>query len=124
MFSKITTSALAILFAGLVDARAAPPGDGNVAACHSQSCDNCGIFASANAGYPNCIIYPSNGNLDGYDSSSGNGYDVWWNSGDPNPGCKIIVRTPASTDLPACGYFLRDWSVGGCYYTAIQESFM
>ena len=102
-----------------------PPSGGSIAACHSQGCDACPRVASANEGYPSCLIYNSNDALgQDYASSSGNGYDVWWNSGAPNPSCKIIVRTPASTDLPACGYFLTSWNSAGCFYTAIQQSFM
>lgn len=115
--------------------------NGNIAACKAQACRDCPIYASANQGYPTCLIYGSSGNLDGYEADSGHGYDVCkfysgpcclienlltlctgWNSGQPNPGCQIIVRTPASTDLPACGYFLRGWGDAGCYYTLIQQS--
>lgn len=50
--------------------------DGNIAACKAQACLDCPIYASVNAGYPDCIIYPSSGNLAGYEADSGHGYDV------------------------------------------------
>lgn len=46
--------------------------NGNIAACKSQSCTDCPIFASVNEQFPDCITYPSAGNLDGYDTENGN----------------------------------------------------
>lgn len=102
-----------------------PPGGGSVLAYPSQGCNNCLASASANRGFPDCIIYDSDDNLgQEFATSDGAGYNVWWDSGPPNPDCQIIVRTPASTDTPACGYFLTGWKKAGCYKTLITDSFM
>lgn len=101
-----------------------PPTDGNVLACKAQGCDDCPEQASVNEGYPECLIYQSADLGQGYAGKDGTGYSIWWDSGTPNAGCQIIVRTPASTDLPGCGYYERGWSQAGCYYTSIQDSFM
>lgn len=106
-------------------ARVTPPDNGYVLACKGQGCDNCPVATSINEGYPQCLIYNSADSLgQDFAGKSGMGYDVWWDSGAPNAGCEIIVRTPASTDLPACGYYERGWKQAGCYYTAVQDSFM
>lgn len=114
-----------IALIGSAIAQSPAPTDGSISACHGQICDDCPKIASANEGFPTCLIYDSPSQLGpSFSSPSGNGYDVWWNSGKPNDDCRIVVRTPASTDLPACGYFLTSWSQAGCYYTSIVQSFM
>lgn len=116
----------AALLASSAVARITPPTGGNIYPCHGQTCDNCHAETfSVNEGYPNCIVYNSGDDLgSSFSAKSGNGYDVWWDSGAPNANCKIVVRTPAATDLPACGYFLTSWSKAGCFYTTLQQTFM
>lgn len=103
-----------------------PPGGGYISACHSQQCDgSCEASASANAGFPDCVTHDSRTNLGpAYAAASGHGYDVWWNSGKPDDTCRIVVRSPARTDLPLCGNYVTSWSQAGCYYTAVLESFI
>jgi hypothetical protein len=125
MHTFFATAVFSAAIVASVMARVTPPTDGNILACHGQGCDNCPVATSVNAGEPTCLVYNSADVLgQSFAAKGGNGYEVWWDSGPADPTCKIIVRTPASTDLPACGYYLTSWSQAGCYYTFIQQTFM
>lgn len=100
------------------------PPNNTLGPCHEETCNNCGGTAyELGAGYPQCLVYQSSGLGSAFESSSGNGYDVWWSSGPPKPMCRIVVRTPASQEMSNCGYYLTSWSEAGCYYTPLQSSF-
>nr|POF07233.1 hypothetical protein CFP56_78449 [Quercus suber] len=102
-----------------------PADNEHIAVCHSQGCGDCVGAVGAMQGYPGCVVHDSASALgQDFASSSGHGYDVWWSSLAPDPMCSIIIRTPASTDVPGCGYYLTSWEEAGCYYTAILESFI
>lgn len=122
---KASAILYALLLAQSVAAQTTPPSDGFIGACRGQGCGDCAVVTDSSEGFPNCLIYDSAATLgQDYATADGKGYDVWWNSGTPNPSCKIVVRTPASTDIPQCGYFLTAWDQAGCYFTSIQRSFM
>ena len=65
----------------------------DISACKDQGCSDCPVYAFATNGFPDCVIYNSADNLGGYEVESGNGYRVWWNSGQPGDNCQVYVST-------------------------------
>lgn len=125
--SNMDAALYAALLARSAMAKVDPPTNGNILACKAEGCDDCPLSFPVTTGHPACEVLAS-ADILGTDfvsnNTGGNGYDVWWDSGPPQDTCQLVVRTPASTDLPACGYYLTSWSQEGCYYTSVMETFM
>lgn len=57
-------------------------------------------------------------------SKTGGGYDVWWNIQQPDPGCRIIITEPYSTDKGSTdsrlsGNVILSAGYGGCYFAHV-----
>jgi len=52
--------------------------------------------------------------------------DVWWNIGEPNPGCMVIIMSPVGQDVAGtnCGNVILAEKHAGCFYTHLSETFM
>lgn len=102
------------------------PAEGKVLACEENGCagSTCPSEFGLGDGYPNCLIYQSAEVFAGHNfEGKKDGYDVWWNSNEMDEGCRLIVRTPATTDVQNCGYYLTGWHDKGCYKTHLRSSF-
>lgn len=72
----MTNNGQIFLFAALTASLPLVSAQRTIGACKEQGCQDCPIYAPVELGYPSCVIYPSAGNLDGYEAESGHGYDV------------------------------------------------
>lgn len=52
--------------------------------------------------------------------------DVWWNIGEPDDGCQILVMSPVGQDVAGanCGNVVLAQKNAGCYYTHLDSTFM
>ncbi|KAM0718468.1 hypothetical protein Q7P37_005538 [Cladosporium fusiforme] len=97
-----------------------------VTPCGDQGCNsNChdDPLESIGNGFPQCVIYNSADTIGAYENDEGTGYNVWFDSGEPDDNCRVIVRTPASQEVENCGNYLTSWTSAGCYQTTLQDSY-
>ncbi len=59
-----------------------------------------------------------------YWTNDQSGYEVWADIAPPDPGCKIIVRSPARVEDQDCGTVIGIFANAGCVKLVLRESFM
>ncbi|KAK4040839.1 hypothetical protein C8A01DRAFT_35114 [Parachaetomium inaequale] len=95
--------------------------------CKDNKCQDCPVgLTNAGTGYPNCVTYDSDTvffNSD-YPGSGGGGWRPYFDIPKLDPGCKLIVKSPANTDLPGCGYMIASFSQPACAVLNLEKSFM
>lgn len=87
------------LFVNFVEARLRLPDNKSILPCHGVGCNDCTrTTLDIQTGYPECGVATSGDFFSSdFQSDDRMSYDVWWDSEDPDPGCKIVINTPAIT---------------------------
>ncbi|KAM7214989.1 hypothetical protein V8F06_009666 [Rhypophila decipiens] len=118
------TGVLALLGGGLVQAQS----DESVFKfCKKGDCTDCPVgLTTAGTGYPKCVIYNSDDVFRGleFEPSEGGGYHPYLNIPQPDPTCRIIVKSPANTDMLGCGAVMASFSNRQCAVLNIDQTFM
>src|SRR4051812_42467406 len=52
------------------------------------------------------------------------GYRPYIDIGELDPGCKIIIKSPANTDIVGCGYMIASFSQPTCAVLDLKKTFM
>ncbi|RYP61000.1 hypothetical protein DL771_010285 [Monosporascus sp. 5C6A] len=96
--------------------------------CKDNTCGDCPVqVTDAGTGYPNCVVYSTDdvfGNQEGFPGSDGGGYAPFIDVPKPDPGCKIIIKSPADTTRAGCGYPVGSFSQGVCATVNLDTTFM
>ncbi|KAH8892268.1 hypothetical protein GQ53DRAFT_596485, partial [Thozetella sp. PMI_491] len=95
--------------------------------CKDDQCGDCPVsVTSAGTGFPNCVTYNSDDVFknQGFPGAAGGGYEPWIDIAQPDQGCQIIVKSPAHTTLPGCGYTIGSFEQAVCAVLDIEKSFM
>ncbi|KAL6716775.1 hypothetical protein ACLMJK_004687 [Lecanora helva] len=102
-----------------------------MAFCKEGTCsdddDGCPAqITTAGSGYPACAIYDTDTVLDvgDYDAAEGGGYSVFLDVFEPDEGCAVIVKSPASTDEEGCGYIVGNFKHARCVHMNLSKTFM
>ena len=124
-----------------------------IQSCKDGQCTECDVGNSPDPlgpsewgvqeGYPDCAVY-TGASFQGAELETGGGCkfivklsmcsthlltvidEVWWNIGQPNPTCQIIVMSPVTSDTSGdnCGDVVVAAKNAGCYPSIIQSTFM
>ncbi|THY95088.1 hypothetical protein D6C92_04571 [Aureobasidium pullulans] len=95
--------------------------------CTAGGCDDCPqTVTSGGTGYPQCVVYDSatvfaSGNLAAAETG---GYTIFFDIAQPNEGCTTIVKSPADTQVQACGTTIGTFKNAACTSLNIKETFM
>ncbi|KAF2256091.1 hypothetical protein BU26DRAFT_557567 [Trematosphaeria pertusa] len=65
-YQLLPVSFLALAATFPIDVHDRDTAGGHILACKENSCGDCPGYGVAGDGYPHCVIYPTDGNLDGY----------------------------------------------------------
>ncbi|KAI4194839.1 MAG: hypothetical protein LQ346_003600 [Caloplaca aetnensis] len=77
-------------------------------------------------GFPKCAVYDTEtvlGDAD-FEAAEGGGTKVFLDVFEPDKGCAVIVRSPASTDELGCGFNVGTFRNPTCAAIVLQETFM
>ncbi|KAK3301862.1 uncharacterized protein B0T15DRAFT_544888 [Chaetomium strumarium] len=95
--------------------------------CKDNKCQNCSVgITNAGTGYPNCVTYDSDTVFFNQDipGSEGGGWRPYIDIPELDVGCRIIVKSPANTDLPGRGYLIASFSQPACAVLELEKTFM
>ncbi|KAF7563715.1 hypothetical protein G7046_g414 [Stylonectria norvegica] len=95
--------------------------------CKDNTCSDCPVsVATAGTGYPNCVVYNTDDVFanQGFGGSAGGGFQAYLDVQQPDPGCKVIVKSPADTTVAGCGFEIASFSHGVCAELSLEKSFM
>ncbi|KAL8834865.1 MAG: hypothetical protein Q9170_003565 [Blastenia crenularia] len=83
-------------------------------------------ITSSGDGFPTCKVYDTGDVLDvgDFEAAEGGGTQVYLNIFEPDQGCAVIIKSPASTDEEGCGYTIGSFRNAVCTAVALKESFM
>ncbi|KAI1267908.1 hypothetical protein F5Y18DRAFT_415458 [Xylariaceae sp. FL1019] len=96
--------------------------------CTDNECDDCPVhLTDLGTGYPDCVIYSTEdvfGGQDDFEGSENGGYSPFLSVPQPDPGCEIIIKSPAGLDVEGCGYSIGSYSHAACSHVEIDTTFM
>ncbi|KAI0141783.1 hypothetical protein GGR57DRAFT_398951 [Xylariaceae sp. FL1272] len=96
--------------------------------CNDNKCGDCPIqVTDAGTGFPNCVVYSTEsvfGNQPDIPGSDSGGFSPFFNIAQPDPNCKILVRSPATTDDVNCGQLQGIFERSTCETIPLKNSFM
>ncbi|KAI1263633.1 hypothetical protein F5Y18DRAFT_393599 [Xylariaceae sp. FL1019] len=96
--------------------------------CNDNKCGDCPIqVTDAGTGFPNCVVYSTEsvfGNQPDIPGSESGGFSPFFNIAQPDPTCKILVRSPATTDDLNCGQLQGIFEHSTCETIPLKTSFM
>ncbi|KAK4207877.1 hypothetical protein QBC37DRAFT_444238 [Rhypophila decipiens] len=95
--------------------------------CPESTCGDCPVgLTSQGTGFPNCVIYNSDDVFPGlgFTGSEGGGWKPYLDVAQPDPNCKTLVKSPASTSEVGCGYLIAAFSQPVCAVVELELSFM
>ncbi|KAH6641071.1 hypothetical protein F5144DRAFT_481645 [Chaetomium tenue] len=95
--------------------------------CKDNHCDDCPVgITNAGSGYPDCVTYDSETvfyNSD-FPGSDGGGWRPYIEIPELDETCQFIIRSPAHTDMPGCGYPIASFSNPVCAVVNLEKTFM
>ncbi|KAL8994416.1 MAG: hypothetical protein Q9169_005603 [Polycauliona sp. 2 TL-2023] len=88
-------------------------------ACPSQ-------ITTAGDGFPQCKIYDVETvlHVEDFEIAEGGGTSVFLDVFEPDAGCAVLVKSPASTDEPGCGYIVGNFKNAVCAKINLKKTFM
>ncbi|KAM7212420.1 hypothetical protein V8F06_012189 [Rhypophila decipiens] len=90
--------------------------------CPESTCGDCPVgLTSQGTGFPNCVIYNSDDIFPGLGFT---GWKPYLDVAQPDPNCKTVVKSPASTSEVGCGYLIAAFSQPVCAVVELELSFM
>ncbi|CAM1509817.1 Fc.00g001520.m01.CDS01 [Cosmosporella sp. VM-42] len=94
--------------------------------CKDNTCGDCPVSITSTGGYPDFVVYNSADIFtnQGFGGSTGGGLKTYLDVAQPDPGCTVIVKSPADTTVAGCGYEIGSFSQGGCAQLNLEKSFM
>ncbi|KAL8727006.1 MAG: hypothetical protein Q9181_005863 [Wetmoreana brouardii] len=77
-------------------------------------------------GYPTCKVYNTEDvlSVSEFEASEGGGTKVFLDIFEPDIGCSVVVRSPASTDIVGCGFVVGSFKNAACQAVSLKETFI
>ncbi|KAH7407092.1 hypothetical protein DE146DRAFT_630352 [Phaeosphaeria sp. MPI-PUGE-AT-0046c] len=105
--------------------------EGRIDACTANTCSQengeCPAYGGTSAGYPDCVIYPTDqlSAERGYPRTEAGQVQAWFDFPQPDTGCKYILRSPAGvTTYENCGIPQITVSAAACQLVTLESTFM
>ncbi|KAL8811846.1 MAG: hypothetical protein Q9223_007442 [Gallowayella weberi] len=102
-----------------------------MAFCKEGTCDDkdngCPAqITTSGDGFPACKVYDVETvlNVGEFESADGGGTSVFMDIFEPDDGCSVIVKSPASTDEEGCGFIVGNFKNAVCAKINLRKTFM
>ncbi|KAH6626515.1 hypothetical protein B0J18DRAFT_425017 [Chaetomium sp. MPI-SDFR-AT-0129] len=95
--------------------------------CKDNTCNDCPVgITNAGTGYPDCVTYDTESVLfnQGFSGTPGGGWQTYIDIPKLDYQCRIIIKSPANTDIAGCGYMIASFSQPTCAVLNLEKTFM
>jgi hypothetical protein len=93
--------------------------------CTEGGCNDCPWSTTeSETGYPACRIYDTSEFSADFPSASTGGLEVFFDIEQPDPGCAMIIRSPAGTSEAGCGQNVITAHNAACAFATLRNTFM